>query len=296
MNSSDGRHGGKDSRERGRPALPSTPFIPVSQYHPPRSHSATRGLFLKAGVRLIVAVLIATAAFPTIAASDAPACQGTVYLTFDTGNMAQAEHIAAILKEENVKATFFLANERTARGDHALDASWGSYWRARVAEGHAFGNHTWSHLWARRDLPDGKLLAVDASGRERRLDRAAFCAELKKVDDTFHNLTGQHLAGIWRAPGGRTTQNSLRWAAACGYPVHVHWDEAGFLGDELPSEKFPNEVLLQRALKHITPGDILLMHLGVWSRKDPLAPILKPLIQGLKARGLCFATLDVARR
>ncbi len=221
---------------------------------------------------------------------------GTVYLTFDTGNMAQAETIAAILKEENVKATFFLANERTVRGDRALDASWGGYWRARVAEGHAFGNHTWSHLWARRDLASARLLTVDAAGREKQLDRAAFCAELKNVDEAFRQLTGQRLAGIWRAPGGRTTQNSLRWAAACGYPVHVHWDEAGFLGDELPSDQFPNDVLLERALKNIAPGDVLLMHLGVWSRKEPFAPMLKPLIQGLKARGLCFATLGVARR
>jgi hypothetical protein len=30
--------------------------------------------------------------------------------------------------------------------------------------------------------------------------------------------------------------------------------------------------------------------------KTPLAPILKPLIQGLKARGLCFATLDAGKR
>jgi hypothetical protein len=38
------------------------------------------------------------------------------------------------------------------------------------------------------------------------------------------------------------------------------------------------------------------MHLGIESRKEPAAPILKPLIQGLKKRGMCFATLDVAQR
>jgi peptidoglycan/xylan/chitin deacetylase (PgdA/CDA1 family) len=33
-------------------------------------------------------------------------------------------------------------------------------------------------------------------------------------------------------------------------------------------------------------------HLGIWSRQDPWAPaVLEPLIVGLKARGLCFATL-----
>jgi peptidoglycan-N-acetylmuramic acid deacetylase len=42
----------------------------------------------------------------------------------------------------------------------------------------------------------------------------------------------------------------------------------------------------------VKAGDILLAHLGIWSRKDPWAPtVLEPLIQGLKSKGLCFATL-----
>jgi hypothetical protein len=80
----------------------------------------------------------------------------------------------------------------------------------------------------------------------------------------------------------------------------VHWAPAGFLGDELPSETHPNEALLRQALAGIAPGDILIAHLGIWSRKVPWAPMLDPLIAGLKARGLCFATLrehpDYARR
>ena len=58
-------------------------------------------------------------------------------------------------------------------------------------------------------------------------------------------------------------------------------------------ERYPNEQLLSRALKNVKPGDILMAHLGIWSRQDPWAPaVLEPLISGLKARGLCFATLD----
>jgi peptidoglycan/xylan/chitin deacetylase (PgdA/CDA1 family) len=50
--------------------------------------------------------------------------------------------------------------------------------------------------------------------------------------------------------------------------------------------------LLDKALKTIRPGDILMAHLGIWSRQDPWAPaVLEPLITGLKARGLCFASL-----
>jgi len=222
-------------------------------------------------------------------------CKGKIYLTIDTGSMSHAELIARTLNEENVKATFFLANEYTTRKDHSLDPSWDAYWKARADEGHAFGNHTWSHRWARRDAAD-KVMVADQKGTPDALDQKAFCEEMKRVNAAFKRATGRELSGIWRAPGGRTTQNSLRFAASCGYPVHVHWDDAGFLGDELPSEQHPNNVLLERALKNIKSGDVLVMHTGIWSRKDPFAPMLKPLIQGLKSRGLCFATIETGRR
>jgi len=244
-------------------------------------------------VNILLAVIAAL--LPTCA--SAAACTGTVYLTFDTGNMAQAENIARILRQEQVKATFFVANEKTFRGDHALDPSWRDYWKARVAEGHAFGNHTFRHVYLRRDLADGKVLAtVEYRGPEIRLDEAGLCAELNQTDKTFYTLTGRHLDGLWRAPGGYTTQRAIRWAANCGYPLHVHWDAAGFIGDELPSERYPNDKLLKKALASIKPGTVTMMHLGIWSRKDPLAPILEPLIQGLKARGLCFAPIAGALR
>ena len=70
------------------------------------------------------------------------------------------------------------------------------------------------------------------------------------------------------------------------------WSPAGFLGDELPSERYSNRALLEQALRTIRDGDILLAHLGIWSRKDPWAPaVLEPLIKGLKERGFCFRTL-----
>ena len=49
---------------------------------------------------------------------------------------------------------------------------------------------------------------------------------------------------------------------------------------------------LASALANIRAGDVLMAHLGIWSRQDPWAPaVLEPLIVGLKKRGLCFATL-----
>lgn len=239
-------------------------------------------------------MLLAALPLTAVAALNDSNCKGTLYLTLDTGNMSQAEAIARILNEENVKATFFLANEPTFRGDHALDPSWDGYWRARAREGHAFGNHTWSHLTSRRD--QGGKVVMTSGDKKAVLDRAGLCEELRKVDRAFQGATGRRLSGMWRAPGGRTTQNSVRFAASCGYPVHVHWNDAGFLGDELPSDRYPNAALLEQALRNIRAGDVLMMHLGIWSRNDPYAPMLKPLIEGLKARGFCFATLAGAAR
>lgn len=233
----------------------------------------------------LLALLLCLAATPPVAAND---CKGTVFLTFDTGNMDQADFIARTLKQENIRATFFLANTPTRRGDHALDPSWRDYWRARVSEGHVFGNHTWSHYYARRDLASGQLQLADRDGKKFVLDKIQYCAELHRVEQQFQQLTGTKLQGMWRAPGGRTTGQSLRWANDCGFPVHIGWDPAGYIGDDLPSEHFSNEALLKKALNNIKSGDIILMHLGIWSRKTPLAPILPSLIDGLKQRGFCF--------
>jgi peptidoglycan/xylan/chitin deacetylase (PgdA/CDA1 family) len=129
----------------------------------------------------------------TPAAHATAACQaGTLYLTFDTGNMRHAELIADTLARHGVKATFFLAQEETTRGDHALDASWAPYWRARVAEGHAFGSHTWRHGSFRSDSGERVRYRLP-DGRSETLDAPAVCEELKRPDSRFQELTGHRL-------------------------------------------------------------------------------------------------------
>lgn len=223
------------------------------------------------------------------AAAPAPACSGKLYLSFDTGNMRHAELIADTLARHHVKATFFIANEKTLRGDHALDDGWADYWKARAKEGHAFGSHTWRHGSFREDV-GGQVHYRLMDGNTVTLDHTAICDEIRKPDARFRELTGRGLDPLWRAPGGRTTPNALQAAESCGYR-HVGWAKAGFLGDELPSETYPNAMLVERALANLRDGDVVMAHLGIWSRKDPFAPMFEPLIAGLKARGFCFATL-----
>jgi len=118
-----------------------------------------------------------------------------------------------------------------------------------------------------------------------------YCAEIQRSARRLEEITGKKPLPLYRAPGGKTSPRLLAVAKSCGYE-HVGWAPAGFLGDELPSEVASNDVLLKKALRNIRKGDILLAHLGIWSRKDPWAPaVLEPLITGLKARGFCFATL-----
>jgi peptidoglycan-N-acetylmuramic acid deacetylase len=224
----------------------------------------------------------------------AAACDKPVYLTFDTGHMEVAPLVAEVLKRHKVKATFFLANERTKTGGSSLDDTWAPWWRERAAEGHVFGSHTWDHDVWRADTAQGLRVQPTQgpqAGKARDLDIVAYCAELQKPAERFAAMTGQRMGSIFRAPGGKTSPALLKAAASCGW-VHVGWAPAGFLGDELPSDRHPNQKLLQQALKAVQSGDVLLAHLGIWSRQDPWAPaVLEPLIKGLQARGLCFATL-----
>lgn len=224
----------------------------------------------------------------------ATACAQPVYLTLDTGHMGVAEQVAEVLTRHQVKASFFLANEPTQDGAYTLDERWAPYWRARVAEGHLFGSHTWSHdIWV-ADVAGGFRVRTQA-GKEpprwRTLTPAQYCESLKQPAARFQAMTGQTMAPIFRAPGGHRSSKLLAAARTCGF-AHVGWTPAGFLGDELDSARHPNGALLQRALRTVKAGDILLMHLGIWNRQDPWAPaVLEPLIAGLKAKGLCFASL-----
>ena len=232
----------------------------------------------------------------------AATCDKPVYLTFDTGHMGVAPLIAEVLQRQQVKVTFFAAQEKTQVGDGSLGQHWGPWWAARAAEGHAFASHTWDHAYWRADLQDDahaggvqkfriRPSAGAQAGQNLVWTAKDYCGNLNQAALRLQVLTGQAPLPLFRAPGGKTSPKLIEAARQCGY-AHVGWSDAGFLGDELPSNTYPNAQLLQKALKNIRSGDILMAHLGIWSRQDPWAPaVLEPLIVGLKSKGLCFATL-----
>lgn len=247
---------------------------------------------------LIAIFLIAFGAYPARAEAQKD-CKKPVYLTFDTGHMGVAELIADVLQRQQVRVTFFAAQERTRVGDGSLGEHWAPWWRARAAEGHEFASHTLDHVYWRADVAGDSGVtrfrvrpsAGADEGREMVWEARQYCAQIQAASGRLAQLTGRPALPLFRAPGGKTSPALLAAAKGCGY-AHVGWAAAGFLGDELPSETYSNTALLKKALRDIRPGDILMAHLGIWSRKDPWAPaVLEPLIMGLKDRGFCFRTL-----
>jgi peptidoglycan/xylan/chitin deacetylase (PgdA/CDA1 family) len=239
--------------------------------------------------------LVALGVTAAAAAEGAP-CAKPLYLTFDTGHMVVAPLIADVLARQHVLVTFFAANERTRAGDGSLGTSWAAWWRARAAEGHEFASHTFDHVYWRGDLGgDPPRFRVRPSagadaGRDLVWTAAQYCAEIDRSERRLLEITGKPPLPLFRAPGGKTSAKLLAAAQACGYR-HVGWSPAGFLGDELP-DSVSNDELLRRALREIRAGDILLAHLGIWSRQNAWAPaVLEPLLVGLKDKGFCFRTL-----
>ncbi len=236
-------------------------------------------------------------------------CNQPLYLTLDTGHMGVAPFMAEVLNRQHVKVTFFVANEPTQEGDGTLGSHWQSWWQQRALEGHAFASHTMDHVYWLSDAqkathPIGvaevaeephfwvKPSAGPQRGQRMLWGAKRYCASIKQANDTIKSITSKAPLPLFRAPGGKTSPALLAASKACGY-MHVGWSDAGFLGDELPSDRYPSEMLLKRALAHIKSGDILMAHLGIWSRVDPWATsVLEPLIVGLKDKGFCFKTLD----
>jgi peptidoglycan/xylan/chitin deacetylase (PgdA/CDA1 family) len=251
-------------------------------------------LFNKHFVFAIFLIAIQAINTPAIAQN---ACKNPIYLTLDTGHMEVAPVMADVMRRHQVRATFFVANEPTKTGNGSLSNTWGTWWKSIAAQGHEFASHTYDHVYWRGDLPGVqprfrmRPSAGAFAGREFTWEPAKYCEQIRYAAERIEDFTGKKPLPLFRAPGGKTSTRLLAAARTCGYE-HVGWSAAGMLGDELPSEKFSNEKLLTKALKDIRTGDILMAHLGIWSRNDPWAPAnFEPLIVGLKERGFCFETL-----
>ncbi len=234
-----------------------------------------------------IAIVLVAACAISARASDQKQCENPVYLTFDSGNMVVAPQVGAILKRQDVKATFFAANTDTVQGDGSLGNYWGPWWKARAADGHEFASNTYDRVLWQGDLPGVaprfriKPTEGALAGRQFTWDAAKYCAQITHAAERVQDFTGKKTLPLFRAPGGKVSPRLLASAKACGY-AHVGWAPTGVVSD----------ALLKKSLSGIRAGDILLGYLGSASPKDAWAPeALEPLIVGLKAKGFCFKTL-----
>lgn len=106
----------------------------------------------------------------------------SVYLTFDDGPSAETDRILDILKEYNVKATFFVIGKTDENSVKA--------YQRIVEEGHTLGMHSYSHQYAQ----------VYAS-------REAFEADLTSLQDYLFSITGVESI-FYRFPGGSSNKVS----------------------------------------------------------------------------------------
>lgn len=225
---------------------------------------------------------------PLHAATTAPPCAQPVYLTIDPAAMDFAPRVAEVLRRQQVKATYWVSNQRTQNGEGSLGNLWGGWWTLVGQQGHEFASQTYDHVYWRGDLPGYKttfrikLTTGSLAGREFTYEPAKYCEQIEHAARRAEDFTGKKSLPLFHAPGGSTSPKLLASASACGY-AHVGFSNAGLLG---------RGSSLKSALAGIRGGDILLLDLNAQPRTEPWAMAnLEPLLTGLKARGMCFATL-----
>ncbi|MBQ9691159.1 MAG: polysaccharide deacetylase family protein, partial [Eggerthellaceae bacterium] len=188
-------------------------------------------------------------------------------LTFDDGPWPETtDQILDILKEYNIKATFFVI------GNQIHDAGAESVKRA-YAEGHQICTHSYSHASG-----SGQGVNLGYMSSEERI------AEIQKGLDAIADVTGKPASSVIRAPGGnfsldvwKDVENLV--SAEIGWDIDTQdWSRPGI--DSIVS-----------SLKSVTPGDIVLMHDGGGDRSQTVAA-LKEALPYLIEQGYTFVTID----
>lgn len=175
--------------------------------------------------------------------------KNNIYLTFDDGPIPElTPWVLDILKERNIKATFFCVGENIVKHPEIFE---------RIKnEGHAVGNHTHNHLkgWTTSD--------------EAYLQNVQTCQELTQTD-------------LFRPPYGRATRSQLRHLAK----THriIMWD---VLTGDYDSTISPDQVY-RNAVDYVRNGSIIVFHDNI-KAKENLQYALPKSLDELLARGFRF--------
>lgn len=189
----------------------------------------------KRGVRRAVSSSLAPLARTSLLGTITAVSTGEplVALTFDDGpDPTSTPKVLSLLDRHNAKATFFMVGERVAAHPDLVEA---------VSEqGHAIGNHTWSH--------DSLRLARPSEGyRQVRL--------CKQVLPSSH-------ARLLRPPWGQQSLTSRLIASLLGYQV-VLWTDHVQDWQEDNADRI-RDGLMQAA----QPGSIILLHDSIYKSRN----------------------------
>jgi peptidoglycan-N-acetylglucosamine deacetylase len=180
-----------------------------------------------------------------------------IALTFDDGPWPNTTgQVLDILKKNNVKATFFIVGRQVQTYPQIL--------KRIVADGHALGNHSWSHQYHR----------YDSAGAAREIDQTT---------QLVYKLTGIKTV-LFRPPGGILNNGLAAYAQQKKYAV-VMWS-----ADSLDWRYGRPATLTDRVLKEASAGGIVLMHDGGGNRSKTVQALPQVIAQ-LKKRGYTFVTV-----
>ena len=174
-----------------------------------------------------------------------------VAITFDCAWGADdIGQILTTLKEENVKATFFMVGDWMRKNPEAV--------KQIAAEGHDIASHS------------------DKHPHVTQLSKEDIKKDIRFAHNTIKELTGVD-ANLYRAPYGEYNDAVVEAATECGYYI-IQWDV-----DSLDWKNYGKQEMIDCVLKHknLSPGSIILLHNATKYTKDALPHIIK----GLKLKG-----------
>ncbi|HEY3897308.1 MAG TPA: polysaccharide deacetylase family protein [Chthoniobacter sp.] len=179
-----------------------------------------------------------------------------IAITFDDGPHTQnTPRLLDMLKERKIHATFFFVGQRVQENPEIV--------KRIVAEGHAIGNHSWSH-------PD---LA--------KMNDASVQNEIQKTQDAIVAACGQ-APKLMRPPYGAFTARQRAWAhGTWGFDI-ILWDV-----DPLDWKIRNSEHVKMEILKQTVPGSIILSHDIHKTTVDAMPETLDALL----AKGFKFVTV-----
>lgn len=182
-----------------------------------------------------------------------------IYLTFDEGYEAgYTPQILQILKENDVKATFFL----TA---HYLNTQ-PDLIKQMIDEGHIVGNHTVNH----KSMPS--------------LSDEQVNSEVMDLHKSMYEKFKYEMKYI-RPPMGEFSERTLSIMKSLGYKT-VMWS---FAYEDWNEDKQPDlAVAKQKILDNVHCGEIMLLHGNSKTNTDVLGDIIKEI----KGMGYEFKSLD----